>query len=209
MDSHTFYPVDTVQKLIETSHVSDKTRAVVEPRLATHIGSPRFFSADEFQVLTLVCNHLLDLRGDEPGVQPALDLDHRLAANRSNGWRYDLLPADREAYRLGISGLHQTATALYGQDFIQISADGQATVLNRIQQGDPPGEVWKKVRAKLFFEEMLAELAELYYSYPYAQNEIGYAGFADRHGWLRTGLNEREDIEPREATLPPSLSKDR
>jgi hypothetical protein len=43
---------------------------------------------------------------------------------------------------------------------------------------------------------MLAELTEYYYAHPLAQEEIGYVGMADAHGWTRLGLNELEPREP-------------
>ncbi|MBW3634848.1 MAG: GMC family oxidoreductase [Armatimonadetes bacterium] len=53
-----------------------------------------------------------------------------------------------------------------------------------------------------FFEELLAEATEHYYAHPLAQEEIGYAGFADAPGWKRIGLDERENREPAPQTEP-------
>jgi hypothetical protein len=66
-----------------------------------------------------------------------------------------------------------------------------------VQRNGAPGQTWKIVPAGRFFEELLAELTECYYSDPSAQEEIGYVGFADAHGWQALGLNELEAHEPR------------
>jgi gluconate 2-dehydrogenase gamma chain len=51
--------------------------------------------------------------------------------------------------------------------------------------------------APRFFEELLAEATECYYSHPVGADEIGFTGFADAHGWQRIGLNQLEPFEPR------------
>ena len=61
--------------------------------------------------------------------------------------------------------------------------------------GDAPGATWQTLPAKRFFEELLAEAAENYYSHPLAQEEIGYVGMADLPAWERLGLNQLDDRE--------------
>ena len=73
----------------------------------------------------------------------------------------------------------------------------QDDVLKQIQQGQAPGDIWTKLPANRFFEELLVETAESYYSHPLAQEEIGYVGMADVPTWQRIGLNQLEDREPR------------
>lgn len=46
------------------------------------------------------------------------------------------------------------------------------------------------------FEELLAEGAEIFFAHPLAQDDLGYAGYADAHGWTRIGLGEREARDP-------------
>jgi hypothetical protein len=59
--------------------------------------------------------------------------------------------------------------------------------------------------AKLFFEELLAETIEIFYSFPLVQQEIGYVGMADAKGWSNIGLNQTDEIEPVEMTTPQEL----
>ena len=66
-----------------------------------------------------------------------------------------------------------------------------------VQRGEAPGESWSVVPAARFFEELLAECVEGYYSAPAAQDEIGYAGFADAHGWQAVGVDQLQTHEPR------------
>ena len=68
-------------------------------------------------------------------------------------------------------------------------------MVEALVSGRPPGPVWQTLDAARFFEEMLSELTATYYAHPLAQQEIGYAGFADLPGWTRIGLDEREARE--------------
>ncbi len=48
-----------------------------------------------------------------------------------------------------------------------------------------------------FFEELLAQIVEIYYSRPEAKEEIGEVAYADAKGWQKIGLNEMEIREPK------------
>ncbi|WP_240731526.1 gluconate 2-dehydrogenase subunit 3 family protein [Hymenobacter radiodurans] len=106
---------------------------------------------------------------------------------------------------MGLGGINQAAESLFQQEFRALTPDEQASVLELVQVGEAPGEAWQTVPAVRFFEEMLAELTELYYAHPLAQEEIGYVGMADAPGWTRLGLNELEPREPEAISPPPSL----
>lgn len=94
-------------------------------------------------------------------------------------------------------GLNESARAMFGMAFDELDASSQDEVLLAVQRNEAQGQTWKTVPAQRFFEELLAELTECYYSDPTAQEEIGYVGFADAHGWHALGLNELEAHEPR------------
>jgi gluconate 2-dehydrogenase gamma chain len=125
----------------------------------------------------------------------AFVLDKRLAEGQSDGWRYDAFPPVGDAARLGLRGVGKTVQILFGTDFFSLSAARQEAVLGAVQAGSPPGEVWQTLPAARFFKELPAEVLEAFYSHPLAQEEIGYIGMADAHGWTRIRLNEREGWE--------------
>ncbi|OON68181.1 gluconate 2-dehydrogenase subunit 3 family protein [Hymenobacter sp. CRA2] len=191
------YPAGTVRALLATPHVSEPTRAALEARLMAPPYTPQFFDADTYALLQAVCRRLLP-QPDRPtdAIELAAGIDERLLTGRADGWRYDVLPPDREAYRLGLGGIQQVAQAQFQRDFLRLTEEEQDAVLTAVQSGNPPGDVWLKVDAGRFFEELLAEATILYYCHPLAQEEIGYVGSADLPAWTRIGLNEREDREP-------------
>ncbi|MCC3156269.1 gluconate 2-dehydrogenase subunit 3 family protein [Hymenobacter sp. 15J16-1T3B] len=193
------YPPGTVRALLESPHVSEATRAALQERLDAPPYQPQFFDADTYRLLGAVCARLLP-QPDRPA--GAIDLpagiDERLHSGKADGWRYDALPPDREAYRLGLGGIQQAAQAQFGREFAALAAAEQDAVLQAVQAGTAPGDLWLKVDAPRFFEELLAEATILYYSHPLAQEEIGYVGMADLPAWTRIGLDTREDREPEE-----------
>ena len=192
------YPTGTVRALLDTEHVSAATRAAVQGRLdAPATYEPQFLALETYALLVAVAARLLP-QSDRPETPIALApaVDQRLAEGRADGWRYDALPPDREAYRLGLGGIQEITQALFQADFTVLEAEQQDAVLKALAGGHPPGATWATLDAGRFFEELLAELTETYYAHPLAQEEIGYVGLADLPAWTKIGLNEREDREP-------------
>ena len=190
-------PAGTVRALLQTDLVTPATRKVLQARLdETPAPGPRFFTHPEFDLLQAVLGRLFADSEAPTARSLALAMDTRLADGKSDGWRYDALPPDADAARLGLRGLDQTAQALSMSEFAALDAARQDAVLAAVQKGDPPGIVWRTLPAARFFEELLAEATEAYYSHPLAQEEIGYVGMADARGWTRVGMNECEAWEP-------------
>ena len=171
--------------------------------------APRFFTAPEFAALVAVCARLFPAGPAPTPEQGARQIDHRLAEGRGNGWRYDALPPDGDAFRAGLRGLDDMARAARGGNFQSLGTARQDALLAALARGEASGPVWDRLDAARFFEEVLAELSEFYFSHPLAQQAIGYAGFADAAGWRQIGLNGREAWEPargqREYRVPASL----
>ncbi|MBC8101529.1 MAG: GMC family oxidoreductase N-terminal domain-containing protein [Cytophagales bacterium] len=209
------YPRGTVRALLASDLVTPPTRQVLEARLQASeeirdaAPTPRFFDDTTFATLEAVCARLLAIQAEEiPSAREvAVGVDARLAERKGNGWRYDSLPADGDAYRRGLTGLDETVRLQHRRaSFAAATSDEQETVLRWVRDAAPdlPGEIWQGREASRFFEELLAEVAEIYYSHPLAQEEIGYVGMADARGWKRFGLNVLEFWEPK-PNVPYSL----
>ena len=192
------YPDGTVRALLATNQVSEATRAALLARLIEPAHEPTFLAPAAYDLLRTVAACLIPQPDRADPIELAPGVDQRLARGDSNGWRYDSMPPDREAYRLGLGGINQSARILFQQDFRNLEPTQQARVLQGVQEGTAPGEAWRTVPAHRFFEELLTELTELYYAHPLAQEEIGYVGMADVPGWSRIGLDEREPREPQQ-----------
>lgn len=199
MSHPTAYPSGTIRTLLASDHVSDKTRAVLTERLTKQPGPLRFFSEQEADTLRRIAARLVP-QSIEAGYVVDLvgPVDERLANNESDGWRYDTLPADRDAFRQGLAGFHESAQVLYGQPFDLLTTSQQDALIGQVQQGTAPGATWQQLPPKRFFEDLLAEVVVIYFSYPLVQETIGYVGMADKPGWEQMGLNKLETREPKE-----------
>ncbi len=191
------YPHNTVRNLLKTNQVTEATRQALTERLNDPPRQPTFFSASEFALLQAVCNRLVPQDEHDKRIDIAGSIDKRLSQNKSDGWRYDVMPADGDAYKLGLVGIDESALLTFKQLFLNISAEQQDFILKAVQHQEAPGDSWEQLPADRFFEELLTEAVENYYSNPLAQEEIGYVGMADVPTWQRIGLNQLEDREPR------------
>lgn len=189
------YLPNTVRTLLATEHVTDATRQALSERLNAPLQLPTFFSADEFALLQAICARLIPQDNRLEPIDIVGGIDQRLTQNKTNGWRYDVMPADGDAYKQGLAGIEESAQVLFKQSFHQLSDDQQDKVISLVQNGDAPGATWQTLPAVRFFEELLAEAVENYYSHPLAQEEIGYVGMADLPNWQPIGLNQLEERE--------------
>ncbi|SOD96605.1 gluconate 2-dehydrogenase subunit 3 family protein [Spirosoma fluviale] len=191
------YPPNTVRDLLKTDQVTEATRQELTERLNTSSHPPTFFTAQECDLLQAICRRLIPQDDHEQLIDIAGNIDKRLTENKGDGWRYDVMPADGDAYKLGLKGIDESALLRFGQSFQSLSTEQQDVLLGAVQKNEAPGQIWQQLPADRFFEELLTEAAENYYSHPLAQEEIGYVGMADVPTWQRIGLNQLEDREPR------------
>ena len=191
------YPAGTFAGLIDTPFVTAPTRAALAARMAKRpVTEPRFLDAAEFATLGAVCDVLLDQAGDARLVDVPGLIDARLASGETDGWRYDALPDDGSAMKRGLAGLDETACLIAGAPFGDLAAADRDRVVAAVASGEPPGEAWRSLPARRFFEDLLAAATEIFYAHPLAQEEIGYVGYADARGWQSIGLGERDAREP-------------
>ncbi len=183
-----------VEELLNSDFVTEPTRRALQERLEK-LGSNCFFSNESFHLLSVVCDLLMDQNSEERMVNTALFIDERLFNNDTDGWRYNSMPPDDIKYQLGLQAIDDTSTKMYGEKFLLIKKEDQIFVLSAIQNGDVQDEIWKKLNPKLFFEDLLAETAEIFFSHPVVQASINYVGMADAKGWTKIKLNQSENLE--------------
>ena len=176
----------------------DHTREVVRRRLE-EVPAIRFFTAAEAALLEAVAERILPqperpLRARVPIVPW---IDERLFEDRRQGYRYEGVPPQREAWRYGLAGIEETARALLGRAFLDLPGEDQDAVLRRVEDGDPPGPSWARVPAGRFFANLLCEtVVKIYYAHPEAWNEAGYSGPSSPRGHVRKWLG---GVDPWEA----------
>jgi hypothetical protein len=191
-----FYPIGTVQALMQTDIVTSNSRAALQKRIDAIHDAPKYFDAQIYVTLLAVCMRLIPQPDPDRMVDLAGCLDGILAEGKGNGWRFDAMPADGKAFIIGLYGINKTSIDLFNTNFDLLNTHQQDEVLTSIQTGKATGFTWQIIPSKLFFEDLLAALVELYYSHPYAKEDIGEVAMADVNGWKKIGLNELEIQEP-------------
>jgi hypothetical protein len=191
------------------------TRQVVTSRVAT---TPpiRFFSSEEAALLSAVIDRVLpqDDRTQERTIPILPALDERLYNNSLNGFRYEEMPPDQEAYRLAIRAIDEMAQQRFTHPFVDLTVHQQELILKSLHDGEPdPGNtIWQRMPVHRFWALLMEDCVTAYYSHPWAWDEIGYGGPAYPRGYMRleNGLPEpwEKDEQRYEWIAPPdSLSQ--
>jgi hypothetical protein len=191
MEEETFrtrYPNYNVLDKWSSPDWDDQTRAVVRQRLE-EIPPIRFFTEGEARTLAAVAERIIPQPDrDEMEKVPIVPwIDEKLYEDRRNGYRYEELPPQREAWRLGIKGIDETSQALFnGKLFADLDPLSQDVVLAHVERGDAPGGAWERMPAARFFSSvLLITIVQIYYAHPSAWNEIGYNGPSSPRGHVR------------------------
>jgi hypothetical protein len=195
----THYPGYNVLDKWSSPDWDDQTREVVRQRLE-QIPPIRFFTDEEVQTLTAIAERIVPQpdrsEGEKVPIVPWID--EKLHEDKRDGYRYEEMPPQREAWRLGLQGINETAQALFdGKQFRDLDARSQDVVLTHVARGTPPGRSWKQLPASRFFPDVLSiTIIKIYYAHPLAWNEIGYNGPSSPRGHVR---NWAGGVDPWEA----------
>lgn len=177
------------------------TRKVVTERV-DNVQKLRFFSEDEAKFWTIVFDHLIPQTDRVPDRRiPILPiLDDRLNRNRTGGYRFEDMPHDCDAYPLGFDAIQQEARHRFGADFLALPHLQQDRVLKIIHDGKPEAatEIWKHMSVHRFWQLMMQDAIDAYYSHPWAWDEIGFGGPAYPRAYIRLERGEAEPWEVEE-----------
>lgn len=191
-----YYPGWDVMR--ERRYWDAATRDIVEQRLE----SPpplRFFTEAEAATLTAVFDRLMPQDDRLPPARIPLlpTLDKRLHENRIEGFRYEDMPPDQDAYRLAAQAFEAMAQELHASTFPQLSHRQQEEILRSLHDGDPTAakELWARLNVQRFWTLLVSDVCSAYYAHPWAWNEIGFGGPAYPRGYMRLEEGEPEPWE--------------
>ncbi len=129
-------------------------------------------------------------------------IDQRCFERIIDGWRFEDMPPDHEAWRLGLRGIDEAAHARFGRGFANLEEEQQAAVLRAVADGEPPGSAWQHLPARRFWiYVVLRQITSIYYAHPFAWNEIGFGGPAYPRGYFALNHGNPEPWEAREVRL--------
>lgn len=179
--------------LDEVHRWDDVTAGVVLARLAP-TPDLSFFTAAEDAAATALCDLLLAQDG-EPRIPVVALVDARLAAGETDGWRYEDMPEDGEAWRRSLAALDQDAHAAHGRSFAQVTQQQQGPLLQAVFDAGQHGRRWHGWPAQHVWSLWTRYTCAAFYSHPWAWNEIGFGGPAYPRGYKNPGLDARERWE--------------
>ena len=184
--------------LSQKSYWDETTRKLVLNRLDTP--EPlRFFTPSEAATMQAVVDRVLpqEDRTDEHRIPVLSGVDKRLAENRMDGYRFEDMPSDQQAYRMAAQAFEQMAQELHGKPFHELQILEQEELLQSVHDDEPNGaqELWKQMSVKRFWPMLVGDCASVYYAHPWAWDEIGFGGPAYPRGYMRLENGEPEPWE--------------
>lgn len=184
----THYPGYNVLDKWSTPDYDEQTREVIRMRLQ-EIPPIRFFTANEAATLGAVVDCLVPQpdRNNAEKIPVVPWIDEKLFYDKRDGYRYEVLPTQQQAWRLGLKGINETAQLhSAGKTFIALDEPLQKMVLEQVESGTAEGQTWKALPAKRFFKSvLLLTIVKIYYAHPRAWSEIGYSGPSSPRGHFR------------------------
>ena len=174
----------------------DQTTRIVVSERVERIPEVRFFSPQQAALLSAVMDRLMpqDDRSEGRTIPILALIDERLHNNTLGGFRYEDMPPDQEAYRLGLKAIEDMARSRFEQSFVELTVHRQELILKSLHDGkpDPEHETWTRMPVHRFWALMMEDCVTAYYSHPWAWDEIGFGGPAYPRGYMRleNGLPE-------------------
>jgi hypothetical protein len=159
----------------------------------------KFFTGAEESCARALLNLLTgqDGPGGEPAV-PVLEMvDARLAAGETDGWRYDDMPEDGQAWRNTLALLDADAHQLSGTAFANAPPADQARLVQAVQ--DLASGNWHGLPAAHVWSLWTRYACTAFYAHPFAWAEIGFPGPAYPRGYKNAGVDKLEPFEVRDA----------
>jgi hypothetical protein len=163
----------------------------------------RFFNAEQAELMAAMIDRILpqDDRAAEKTIPILPFVDERLYKNELNGFRYEDMPPDREAYRLGLKAIAEMAQERFGVPFVSLPVYRQELLLKSLHDGkpEPKHPVWQQMPVHRFWALLLEDCVTAYYSHPWAWDEIGFGGPAYPRGYMRLENGQPEPWETDES----------
>jgi hypothetical protein len=172
----------------------DVTAGVILHRMAPP-GDPAFFTPGEVAVAGPLLDLLLAQDAD-PRVPVLALVDQRLVSGETDGWHYDDMPEDGQAWRDTLRFLNEDALDVYdGHPFVDLTSEQRAALVQAVQNLAEDGKDWHGWAAAHTWSLWTRYACTAFYSHPWAWNEMGFPGPAYPRGYLNPGVNAREHWE--------------
>lgn len=173
-----------------------RTREVILDRVH-NVPPVRYFDTGETRLMEAICRHLIPQDDRPPEIQiPIVPwIDKRLHDDTHDGYRFETMPPDRAAYRLGLQAVEEVSRTLHGLGFTEIGERQQDELLAMFHDGDAKAveALHGRMPVERLWMLLLQDCIDAYYSHPFAWDEIGFGGPAYPRAYMRL---ERGEAEP-------------
>ena len=180
----------------QAAHWDEVTALTIRSRVGSP-PQPRFFTAAEQATARALVGQLLDQPHDGLGVPVMEMIDARLAGGQTDGWRYDDMPEDGQAWRDTLAHLDKDAKERSGTGFADCDTRDQAAVVQAVQ--DLGSRDWHGLPADHVWSLWTRYACTALYAHPAAWDEIGFSGPAYPRGYKNLGVDAREPFEVADA----------
>jgi hypothetical protein len=153
-----------------------------------------FFTPYEVGVAAPLLDLLLG-QDSEPRIPVLPLIDTRLSIAETDGWHYDDLPEDGQAWRDTLAHLDEDAHNRHRAGYAALEQTRQARLLQDVQDLAAGAHPWHGLAAAHVWSLWTRYACAAFYSHPWAWNEIGFSGPAYPRGYLNPGINAREKWE--------------
>ena len=199
MTEHGRYPGYDVMSKRDGQSWNDKTREVIDARLAVE-PRPAFFSDDEWKTLEALCGRVMPQLEGRPPAPLAAYVDRQLLRGKTKGYRFTDMPQPGEAWKRALAALDEVAQRNHGRQFALLTESDQVAMLTQMAEGSFEAEAMRGMPSKTFWtSHVIHDVVGAYYAHPSAWSEIGWGGPASPRGYVRLDLDERDAWEPEEA----------
>jgi hypothetical protein len=178
----------------QAKHWDQVTQDLVLSRLEAP--QQTFFHEKERVIARSLLN-LLTGQQDDPRVPVLEMIEARLAAGETDGWRYDDMPEDGQAWRDTLGYLDDDSQARCGVPFAEAPEKDQLQLIQSVQ--DLGSNDWHGLNATRVWSLWTRYACTALYSHPLAWNEIGFSGPAYPRGYKNAGVDKLEPFEVRDA----------
>ena len=180
--------------LDEVERWDDVTAGVVLDRLDPQPDFSFFTPAEQATADALF--DVLLAQTEEPKVPVLALVDQRLALDQTDGWFYEDMPEDRDAWRVTLAALDDDARQQFGVPFHHLHDGRRVELVQAVQDADR----WHGLTSAHVWSLWTRYACAAFYSHPWAWNEIGFGGPAYPRGYKALGVDKRERWEVEDAS---------
>jgi len=159
-------------------------------------GRTRFFSKAEQETAVVLVAQLVDV-DEDLATSLVAEIDSRMADDETDGWHYDDMPVDEEAWRRSLAGLDAEAASRGADSFAALPPDEAHAVLAGIADSD--ADRWHGLPRGHTWDLWMRYSCTAYYAHPRAWDEMGWGGPAYPRGYKNIGIDAREPYEVADA----------